>query len=582
MRLQPTMEHGKQSVAGRRRPRSVLTMATSAGMAMVAFTCTQTLAFQPSARINPVQTREICHDQSYHPTEGVCRPQFNTELYLSTLVEYDVENEHRLKGGGGFMRMSPFVESDVEVERSVIGSDSQVKALVVEESDSWSKEDLAEMQKIVQQSEGERDERVQFRGLSTTSYRGRYRKKQLSVSERRGRVLSSTMPGFSAESDRQRAFRAGIQLAEKKSGRKFVDTPEKQSKRKRRHGEAMYRNSAAVPDSLVQFADEIHQEDRITRQEEKHLGELTQEAVRLQRIFESLRDDLDREPTDQEWCAASGKINMKAIEQAIEEGFEAKNKLVTSNLRMVQSVVNTYIRNGLSSQYNAGDMMQEGILALIRAAEKFEPERGWKFSTYAMYWVRASVKRNQVAQSRSMPVPHRVYETHKRIMRVQRELTTSLGRKPSKKEIGDSLGLSELQVERCISAMKQSFHSLDQEIQNTYKPHSDPRKDRLVEIVESKAIDEEFGLKGTFLREAFIETLQRHLKDDQEVELLCLRYGLKSCPEQSRIGGQPTIDELSRAVGLKPDKVRRIINRALKQLKQVNPEEWLAFERELC
>ena len=86
------------------------------------------------------------------------------------------------------------------------------------------------------------------------------------------------------------------------------------------------------------------------------------EAVRLQKIFNGLELQLAREPTDDEWCAASGKINMEALSQAIQEGLEAKNKLVTSNLRMVQGVVNVYIRNGLGGQYNAGDLMQDGIM----------------------------------------------------------------------------------------------------------------------------------------------------------------------------------------------------------------------------
>ena len=92
------------------------------------------------------------------------------------------------------------------------------------------------------------------------------------------------------------------------------------------------------------------------------MGEQTQEAVRLQKIYDGLVTRLDREPTDEEWCAASGKINMEAFRQAIEDGLEAKNKLVPANLRMVQGVVNVYIRNGLSGQYNAGDLMQEGIV----------------------------------------------------------------------------------------------------------------------------------------------------------------------------------------------------------------------------
>jgi hypothetical protein len=127
----------------------------------------------------------------------------------------------------------------------------------------------------------------------------------------------------------------------------------------------MYKSSAAVPDSLVEFAHQIHDIERITPTEEVVLGEKTQEAIRLQKIYEGLQCKLAREPTNEEWCAAAGKINMEALSQAIEEGLEAKNKLVTSNLRMVQGVVNVYIRNGLKGHYNAGDLMQEGIMVRL-------------------------------------------------------------------------------------------------------------------------------------------------------------------------------------------------------------------------
>lgn len=129
----------------------------------------------------------------------------------------------------------------------------------------------------------------------------------------------------------------------------------------------MYKTSASVPESMIQFAHEIHDVARITPSEELKLGEKTQEAIRLQKMYDALEKTLQRAPTDQEWCAAAGKINMEAIRQTIEEGVEAKNMLVTSNLRMVQGVVNLYIRNGLGGQYNAGDLMQEGIVVSLRA-----------------------------------------------------------------------------------------------------------------------------------------------------------------------------------------------------------------------
>jgi hypothetical protein len=181
---------------------------------------------------------------------------------------------------------------------------------------------------------------------------------------------SSTMPGFveRSNSNRERAFRDGIKLAEQRSGKKlsqYVETVEAKDKRRRMNGEAMYKTSASVPESMIQFATEIHNVERITPREEVVLGEKTQEAMLLQKLYDNLQDKLKRTPTDQEWCAAAGKINMESIRQTIEEGIEAKNMLVTSNLRMVQGVVNVYIRNGLGGEYNAGDLMQEGILVRV-------------------------------------------------------------------------------------------------------------------------------------------------------------------------------------------------------------------------
>lgn len=396
------------------------------------------------------------------------------------------------------------------------------------------------------------------------------------------RSRSSTMPGLSGgKSDRQLAYRDGVRLVEQRTGKKMKETSESKAKRKTTNGETMYKTSACVPDSMVQFANEIHQIDRITRKEEIDLGEKTQEAIRLQNLYSKLSDSLAREPTDEEWCAAAGKINMEAVRQTIEDGLEAKNKLVTSNLRMVQSVVNTYIRNGLSGQYNAGDMMQEGVMALIRAAEKFEPDRGWRFSTYALYWIRASVKRTQIFQSRIVSVPQRLYENHKRLLRVEQEMILVLDRKPTKAELGEAVGMSELQVTRCMTAMDQRCYSLDRQISNTRKPMSGDRGgDTLNDLVQSKTDDgEHTKVKRVLLREDLIETLHRHLSPN-EVELLLLRYGLKKGPSH-KLGGQPTIAELSEMVGLKPDKVRRIIDRSLRQLKTSGGDEWIALCREM-
>eukprot|EP00526_Cylindrotheca_closterium_P005894 CAMPEP_0113643346 /NCGR_PEP_ID=MMETSP0017_2-20120614/22791_1 /TAXON_ID=2856 /ORGANISM="Cylindrotheca closterium" /LENGTH=557 /DNA_ID=CAMNT_0000554855 /DNA_START=86 /DNA_END=1759 /DNA_ORIENTATION=- /assembly_acc=CAM_ASM_000147 len=397
------------------------------------------------------------------------------------------------------------------------------------------------------------------------------------------RNKSSTMPGFrGANTDNQRAYNRSVRLQEERTGRKYHESAESKATRRADNSLKMYKASASVPDSLLQFAGEIHEIDRITPKEEIILGEKTQEAIRIQSIYDSLEEQLEREPTDDEWCAAAGKINMEAISQAIDEGLQAKNKLVESNLRMVQGVVNVYIRNGLRGQYNAGDLMQEGIMALIRAAEKYDPTRGFRFSTYAMYWIRSAVKRSQIYQSRVIPVPQRLYENHKRLLRVRKEMTKELSRPPTKKELGDAVGMSEMQVDRCCAAMAQKCFSLDSPLHNHNKPtEALSDKDTLVGLISCNTDDSDYNkLKHMFMREDLLETLNRHLTEE-EVRLLMLRYGLEdSIVRTNKKNGTLTIAEISKVMGMKPDKVRRIINKSLKQLKACIGDEWRDFERE--
>lgn len=395
---------------------------------------------------------------------------------------------------------------------------------------------------------------------------------------------SSTMPGFKERDNtkRKRLYRDGIKIAEQNSNIEYVETKGSKKKRGSESGQAMYKLSRSVPDSLVQFANEIHDVERITPKEEITLGEKTQEALRLQHIYDGLVSKLDREPTDDEWCAAAGKFNMEAITQTIEEGLEAKNKLVTSNLRMVQGVVNVYIRNGLQGQYNAGDLMQEGILALIRAAEKFDPSRGFRFSTYAMYWIRSAIKRDQLYQSRVIQVPQRLHEMKKRVDVNRVQLTESLNRPPTRSELSQAAGMTTTQMDRCETAISQRIFSLDQNMENKNKPMNNVHdQDSLYSIISSKADENEYDKVDLLhLREDLIKALKFHLSEE-EASILILRFGIDDEHASSKKVGR-TISEVSEIVGLKSDKVRRIINRSLKQLEILIGEEFQFYKRDFC
>ena len=206
------------------------------------------------------------------------------------------------------------------------------------------------------------DSEILFEGISSADQRGSEISAVLDTASKVNR--SSTMPGFIKDEslDVYIGNEALRRLPTKRKISRMVRSKAAKLKRRQTNSEAMYRKAASVPDSLCDYAHEIHAISRVTPKEEKELGTKTQEAIRLQQMYDDLQAKFGREPTDQEWCAAAGKINMEALREAIQDGMEAKNQLVASNLRMVQRVVNLYIRNGLGSEYNAGDLMQDGTM----------------------------------------------------------------------------------------------------------------------------------------------------------------------------------------------------------------------------
>ena len=199
-----------------------------------------------------------------------------------------------------------------------------------------------------------------------------------------------------------------------------------------------------------------------------------------------------------------------------------------------------------------------------------------------MYWIRSSIKRGQVVQSRVVPVPQRLYENHKRVMKVQAEMTKDLGQPPAKADLAKAVGMSEVQLDRCLNAMAQRCYSLDQAVSNPLNPmNADNRENTMYDLIESRTDDGDYNKQNhMFLREDLIAMLKKNLSEE-EVRLLMLRYGLMDSVEQNLKKGPLTIAEVSRTVGYKPDKVRRIINRSLRQMKNVIGDEWIEYEREL-
>lgn len=217
-------------------------------------------------------------------------------------------------------------------------------------------------------------------------------------------------------------------------------------------------------------------------------------------------------------------------------------------------------------------------MALVRAAEKYEPDRGFKFSTYAMYWVRSSVKRSHIDQSRTVPVPQRLYERHKQLLLKQAQILDEKGVKPSSKELGRELGISEKQVNSCFAALGVQFSSLDASISNSLNPDNAVGYGR-AELIKDNGLDPR---TIDLVREDLISTLRRHL-DPPELRILLLRFGISDelALKGPTNGNLITVAELSRQLGMKPWKVRQSLEESLAKLNEAGIEEWRAFENAL-
>jgi RNA polymerase primary sigma factor len=314
-----------------------------------------------------------------------------------------------------------------------------------------------------------------------------------------------------------------------------------------------------IPENDIESIENIKDEEILLddiddEQAMQELAEIEEEVIDLESIDLSVPDGVSIDDPVRMYLKEIGKVPLLTTDEEIElakkidEGDEeAKDRLVTANLRLVVSIAKRYAGRGMQFL----DLIQEGNLGLIKAAEKFDYRKGYKFSTYATWWIRQSITRSIADQARTIRIPVHMVETINRLIRTSRQLVQELGREPQSEEIAERLNMPVEKV-REVMKMAQEPVSLETPIGEEEDSHLG---DFLKDDTTATPVD---AASYMLLREQLGDVMNS--LTEREKQVLILRFGLAD-------GKARTLEEVGKVFNVTRERIRQIEAKALRKLR---------------